>query len=157
MGEKTKILLGADHAGFPLKERIRDYLVAKGYEVEDCGSSSADSADYADFAEKVAAGVAAGKADYGVLICGTGIGMAMTANKVPGIRAAACNDTLSAHFARAHNDANVLTMGGRLMDEAAAQKVLDTWLSTSFEGGRHQRRIEKISAIDAKYHSEKNS
>jgi ribose 5-phosphate isomerase B len=99
--------------------------------------------------------VAAKDADFGVLVCGTGLGVAMAANKVPGIRAATCNDTLSAHFARAHNDANVLAMGGRLTDEGTAQKILDTWLSTPFEGGRHARRVNKIAAIDQTHHLEK--
>lgn len=157
MANKPKIALGADHAGFPLKERVRSYLQSKGIEVEDLGVASANPADYPDFAAKVAERVAAGEADFGVLVCGTGIGMAMTANKVPGIRAAACNDTLSAHFARAHNDANILTMGGRLIDEATAQKVLDTWLATPFEGDRHQRRVDKIADIDQKHHPEKTA
>jgi ribose 5-phosphate isomerase B len=153
--QKTRIVVGADHAGFPLKEKVRDYLKSHGYDVEDTGPASAESVDYPDFAEKVAARVAAKQADFGVLMCGTGLGVAIAANKVRGIRAATCNDTLSAHFARAHNNANVLAMGGRLIDEATAQKVLDTWLSTPFEGGRHERRVEKIAAIE-KNHPEKS-
>lgn len=155
MAKKLKIALGGDHAGFPLKERVRQYLMGKGYEVEDQGPLTSDPVDYPDFAEKVAARVAAREADYGVLVCGTGIGVAISANKVPGIRAATCNDTLSAHFARAHNDANVLAMGGRLADAATAEKILDTWFATPFEAGRHQRRVEKIAAIDQKHHTEK--
>jgi ribose 5-phosphate isomerase B len=151
-----RIALGADHAGFPLKERVRTYLASQGYEVEDQGPFSLDPVDYPDLAEKVAARVAAGEAGFGVLVCGTGIGMAMSANKLPGVRAATCNDTLSAHFARAHNDANVLTMGGRLTDEATALKILDIWLATPFEGGRHERRVRKIAAINQKQHSEKS-
>jgi ribose 5-phosphate isomerase B len=147
--------VGADHAGFPLKEKVRDYLASQGFEVEDAGPATTESVDYPDFAEKVSARVVAKQADFGVLMCGTGLGVAIAANKVPGIRAATCNDTLSAHFARAHNDANVLAMGGRLIDEATAQKVLDTWLSTPFEGGRHQRRVEKIAVIE-KNHPEKS-
>lgn len=145
---KPRIVVGADHAGFPLKEKVREYLKSQGYDVEDAGPASAESVDYPDFAEKVATRVAAQQADFGVLMCGTGLGVAIAANKVPGIRAATCNDTLCAHFARAHNDANVLAMGGRLIDEATAQKVLDTWLSTPFEGGRHQRRVEKIEDLE---------
>ncbi len=156
MPQKAKIALGADHAGFELKEKVREYLRSKGYEVEDHGTQSVESVDYPDFAEKVATRVAAKEAGFGVLMCGTGLGVAIAANKVPGIRAAPCNDTLSAHLARAHNDANVLTMGGRLVDEATAQKILDTWLSTPFEGGRHERRVQKIAAIDQRHHSEKN-
>jgi len=154
VAEKMKIALAADHAGFELKEKVREYLEGKGLEVEDYGPQSTERVDYPDFAEKVATRVAAKQADYGVLVCGTGLGMAITANKIPGIRAATCNDTLSTHFARAHNDANVLTMGGRLVDGATAQKILDTWLSTPFEGGHHQRRVQKIGALDQKHHSE---
>ncbi len=151
MANKPKIILGGDHAGFALKEKVRQYLLSKGYEVEDAGPTGPEPADYPDYAEKAARRVAAKQADFGVLMCGTGLGVAITANKVRGIRAATCNDTLSAHFARAHNDANVLAMGGRLIDAATAQKVLDTWLSTPFEGGRHQRRVEKIAAIEKNY------
>jgi len=153
--EKLRIVVGGDHAGFALKEKVRDYLAGRGHDVEDAGPVSAESVDYPDFAEKVAERVASRQADFGVLMCGTGLGVAIAANKVPGIRAATCNDTLSAHFARAHNNANVLAMGGRLIDEATAQKVLDTWLSTGFEGGRHQRRVEKIAVIE-KNHPEKS-
>jgi len=156
MAEKLKIAVGSDHAGFALKEKAREYLRGKGFEVEDFGTHSSDSVDYPDFAEKVATRVAAREADFGVLCCGTGLGVAISANKVPGIRAATCNDTLSAHFARAHNDANVLAMGGRLTDEATMRKIVDTWFSTPFEGGRHARRVEKIAAIDQRHHPEKN-
>ncbi len=154
MPGKTTIALGSDHAGFALKEKVREYLIKKGLAVEDLGPATADSVDYPDYAEKVARTVAAREASFGVLVCGTGLGVAMTANKVSGVRAATCNDTLSAYFARAHNDANVLAMGARLSDEATAQRVLDTWLSTAFEGGRHQRRVDKIDAIDQRHHSE---
>lgn len=156
MAERIRIALGADHAGFPLKEKIREYMVRKGYEVEDAGPAAPVRVDYPDYAAKVAARVAAGEAEFGVLVCGTGLGMAMTANKVPGVRAATCNDTLSAHFARCHNDANVLALGGRLVDPATAEKILDIWLSTPFEGGRHQRRVKKIAALDEEHHAERN-
>ena len=155
MAQRPKIALGSDHAGFSLKEKVRDYLIAQGYGVSDQGTSGLDSVDYPDFAEKVAECVTARAADFGVLVCGTGLGMAMAANKVPGIRAATCTDTISAHFARAHNDANVLTMGGRVTDEATARKILDTWLATPFEGGRHERRVIKILDIDQRHHTEK--
>ncbi len=155
MSEKTKIALGADHAGFELKEKVLRYLASQGYAVEDEGTGSTESVDYPDYAERVAKRVASGEADWGVLVCGTGLGMAITANKVPGIRATPCNDTLSAHFARAHNNANVLALGGRLVDEATARKILDTWFTTPFEGGRHQRRIDKIAALDQTPHTEK--
>lgn len=154
MAEKTKIAVGSDHAGFDLKEKVRQYLAGKGFVVEDLGTKSSASVDYPDFAQKVAEAVAAKKADFGVVVCGTGLGVAMSANKVRGIRAAPCNDTLSARFARSHNDANVLTLGARIIDEVTAHKILDTWLSTPFEGGRHQRRVDKITAIEDKYRPE---
>ena len=157
MAEKLKIALGADHAGFELKKTVRAYLEGKGFQIDDQGTHSTESTDYPDFAQKVAARVAANQADFGVLICGTGLGMTIAANKFPGIRAAACNDTISARLARAHNNANVLAMGGRLIGEATAEKILDTWLSTPFEGGRHERRVEKIAAFDRKNHSKENS
>ena len=118
-----RIVIGAAHAGFDLKEVLAGYLRHRGHEVVDIGTNSDDPVDYPDYAEKVATRVAARQADYGVLVCGTGVGMMLAANKVPGIRATPCNDTLSAHFARAHNNGNVLTMGSRLLDEATMQKV----------------------------------
>ncbi len=148
MAEEFRIALGADHGGFELKEKVRQYLADKGHHLEDLGTHSTDSVDYPDFARKVAEHVAAKHADFGIVICGTGLGVAMTANKVRGIRAAPCNDTLSARFARSHNNANVLTLGGRLIDLGTAQKILDIFLSTPFEGGRHQRRVEKIVAAE---------
>lgn len=147
--------MASDHAGFSLKEKVAAYLRGKGYEVEDCGPDQPGSVDYPDFAEKVAARVAARHADSGVLVCGTGLGMAIAANKVPGIRAVTCNDTLLAQLARKHNDANVLALGGRMVDEATARKILDTWFSTCFSGGRHLERVEKIAAIDHRHHPEK--
>ena len=152
-----KIALAADHAGFALKEKTREYLKGKGLEVEDLGPANEDRVDYPDFAEKVAVKVAAKQADYGVLICGTGIGMEMAANKIPGIRAAAASNTISARMAREHNNANILTMGGRMIDEAAMHQIVDTWLSTAFDGGRHQRRVEKIEALGQRYHTEKKA
>jgi len=154
--DKTQIALGSDHAGFPLKEKVREYLRRKGIAVRDLGTNSLESVDYPDYAEKVARQVAQGQADWGILICGTGLGMALAANQVPGIRALPCNDTISAHFARAHNNGNVLTMGGRLLDQATMEKIVDTWLATPFEGGRHEARIKKIDAIRESYHPEKN-
>src|SRR5713226_6973243 len=130
MSEKIKIALGADHAGFALKEGVRDYLASKGCDVEDFGTNSPESVDYPDYAEKVARRVAAEEVDFGVLVCGTGLGVALAANKVPGIRAAPCNDTLSARLPREHYKAIVLAMAGRLRDEVTARKVMDTWLAT---------------------------
>jgi ribose 5-phosphate isomerase B len=141
--------------GFALKEKVLEYLESQGLEVEDYGPSNAEPVDYPDFAEKVAARVAAKQADYGVLVCGTGIGMMLAANKVPGIRAVAADNTICARMAREHNNANVLTLGGRMVDAAAMRQIVDTWLSTPFAGGRHQRRMEKIEALDQRYHSEK--
>jgi ribose 5-phosphate isomerase B len=156
MPDRIKIAVGADHAGFELKEKVREHLASRGYDVQDLGTTSTDPVDYPDFAERVASQVAAKQATYGVLVCGTGLGMELAANKVPGIRATPCNDTLSARLAREHNNANVLTMGGRLIDEAEARKIVDTWLATPFAGGRHVRRVEKIASIDQKHHAEKN-
>jgi ribose 5-phosphate isomerase B len=157
MADKIRIAIGADHGGFDLKEKARQYLAGKGFEVEDLGTHSTESVDYPDYARKVAEQVAAKHADFGVVICGTGLGVAMTANKVRGIRAAPCNDTLSARFARSHNNANVLTMGGRMIDPATAEKILDVWLATPFEGGRHQRRVDKITSVEEKYPREKQA
>lgn len=141
--------------GFALKEKVREYLKSQGLEVEDYGPSNAERVDYPDFAEKVAAQVAAKQAEYGVLVCGTGIGMMLAANKVPGIRAVAANDTISARMAREHNNANILTLGGRMIDAATMRQIVDTWLSTPFAGGRHERRVQKIEALDQRYHAEK--
>ncbi|HXX24469.1 MAG TPA: ribose 5-phosphate isomerase B [Terriglobia bacterium] len=150
-----KIVVAADHVGFPLKNNVLEYLKSQGLEVEDYGTSSAERVDYPDYAQKVAAHVAAKQADYGVLVCGTGIGMMLAANKVPGIRAVAANDTISARLAREHNDANILTLGARMIDAAAMRQIVDTWLTTPFAGGRHERRLQKIDALEQRYHSEK--
>jgi len=150
-----KIAVAADHVGFALKQQVLEYLKSQGVEVEDCGPPDAEPVDYPDFAEKVAAQVAAKRADCGVLVCGTGIGMMLAANKVPGIRAVAANDTLSARMAREHNDANVLTMGARMIDAANMRQIVDAWLSATFAGGRHQPRVQKIKALDQRYRSEK--
>lgn len=144
-----KISLGADHAGFELKDAIKDHLVAQGLNVLDCGTNSAESVDYPDFAKAVAEHVAAGKADLGILICGTGIGMAISANKVPGIRAANCDTVFEAEMSREHNDANVLTLGARVLNANDAISVADAWLKAKFtRGGRHQRRVDKIRDLE---------
>lgn len=144
-----KIALGSDHGGFRLKESIKKDLVEKGYEVEDFGSTSTDSCDYPDFAIPVAKKVASGEFDRGILICGTGIGIGIVANKIKGVRAALCHDTFSAQATRNHNDANVLTMGERVVGEGLALKIVETFLNSDFEAGRHQRRIDKITALEA--------
>jgi ribose 5-phosphate isomerase B len=144
----TIVALGADHAGFPLKEDLKTWLIARGYDVVDLGTQSAESVDYPDFAVGVGSAITAGKADRGVLVCGTGIGMAMAANKVPGVRAAACTDAFSARMSREHNDANILALGARITARDAAIEILEIWLGAEFAGGRHARRVEKILALD---------
>lgn len=144
----TAIALGADHAGFPLKEDLKVWLIGRGYEVVDCGAQSSESVDYPDYAAAVAGAVTAGKAERGVLVCGSGIGMAMAANKVPGIRAAACADVYTARLSREHNDANVLALGARITARDAAVEILGAWLAAEFAGGRHARRVDKIAALE---------
>jgi ribose 5-phosphate isomerase B len=143
-----KIALGADHAGFELKEKIKQHLLAQGCELNDRGTHSAESVDYPDFALAVGEEVSAGKADWGILVCGAGIGMAIAANKVPGIRAANIHNEIEAQLSREHNNANVLALGGRMLDETTALRIVDRWLNTAFGGGRHQRRIDKISEME---------
>ena len=143
-----KIAIGADHAGFELKEKIKARLEQQGLEVEDEGTGSTDSVDYPDFARKVGESVAGKKADLGVLVCGSGIGMAIAANKVPGIRAANVSTEYEAEKSREHNDANVVTVGARILDEQKAFSIVDTFLRTPFAGGRHQQRVDKIAAIE---------
>ncbi len=144
----TAIALGADHAGLPLKEDLKAWLIERGHEVVDCGTQSSESVDYPDYAAAVAGAVTAGKAERGVLVCGTGIGMAIAANKVPGIRAAACTDAYTARLSREHNDTNVLALGARVTAREAAIEILATWLGAEFAGGRHARRVEKLVALD---------
>lgn len=143
-----KLAIGSDHGGFRLKEAIKTYLLAHDYEVTDFGTESEDSCDYPDFALPVAEAVAKGEYDKGILICGTGIGIGIVANKVKGVRAALCHDTFSAEACRNHNDANILTMGERIVGEGLALKIVETFLNSDFEGGRHQRRVDKIKALE---------
>ncbi|MCL6480602.1 MAG: ribose 5-phosphate isomerase B [Firmicutes bacterium] len=145
---KPRIAVGADHAGFHVKEAVKRFLHEQGYAIQDVGTDSEASVDYPDFARQVAEKVARGEAELGVLVCGTGMGMAIAANKVPGIRAAVAHDALTARLARQHNDANVLAIGGRVLDEAAALAIVREFLNAQFEGGRHQRRVDKISALE---------
>jgi ribose 5-phosphate isomerase B len=144
-----RVYLGSDHAGFERKETVREHLQAEGYDVTDVGTSSEESVDYPDFAAKVARAVARGDADMGVLVCGTGIGMAIAANKVHGVRAANVTIPEFARLARQHNDANVVTVPGRFLEEATVYEIIDTFLTTPFEGGRHERRVAKMDALDA--------
>jgi ribose 5-phosphate isomerase B len=143
-----KIALGADHAGFELKEKIRQHLADKGIAVDDVGTHSSQPVDYPDYARRVGEEVVAKQAERGILICGSGIGMAIAANKVPGIRAANGSSEVEAQLSREHNDANVLTLGARLLEHNLALKIVDRWLSTPFSGGHHLRRVEKISEIE---------
>lgn len=143
-----KIALGSDHGGFGLKEEIKNWLKEHEYSTQDCGTFSTESCDYPDIALTVAQAVASGECDKGILVCGTGIGVSIVANKVPGIRAALCHDTFSAKASREHNDANVLTLGERVIGRGLALEIVEVWLNGSFAGGRHQRRLDKINALD---------
>jgi ribose 5-phosphate isomerase B len=143
-----RVFLGSDHAGFEMKEALKPYFAARGFDTTDVGPASEESVDYPDFAEQVARAVSDGRADRGVLVCGSGIGMAMAANKVPGVRAAMVTDPELAKMMRLHNDANVVTLGGRYIPVQLAEEILDAFFDTEFEGGRHQRRIDKIAAME---------
>ncbi|MDE0117720.1 MAG: ribose 5-phosphate isomerase B [bacterium] len=143
----ARIAAGADHAGVHLKGVLVAHLRELGHEVVDCGTHSADRVDYPDFGEAVARMVAAGEAELGLCVCGTGIGIAMAANKVPGVRAATVHDVTSARLTREHNDANVVCLGERLIGAEAAREALDAFLSASYEGGRHAPRVAKIDAL----------
>ena len=138
------IAIGSDHGGYSYKEEIKQHLIAGGYEIIDVGTTSTESCDYPIYAKKVATLVSTNQAEKGILICGTGIGMSITANKFKGIRAALCGDTFSAEATRKHNDSNILCLGERVLDKELALEIVDTWLNTEFEGGRHQKRIDMI-------------
>ena len=142
-----KIIIGADHAGYSLKQEIIELLQEKEIPYRDVGTNVEESVDYPDFAGEVARSVAENDDHRGILICGTGIGMSIAANKVKGIRAALCHDTVSARATRNHNDANVLTMGARIIGPDLAREIVRVWLEEDFDGGRHQRRINKISDL----------
>lgn len=139
-----KILIASDHAGFDMKQKVAKILEARGYEVEDLGTNSADSTDYADYAHPLAKQISDGAVQRGVLLCGTGLGMSYTANRYPHVRAAVVWSPEVAKLSREHNDANVLVLPARMIDEKDAEKIVDTFLQTRFEGGRHSRRVEKI-------------
>ena len=146
---KRKIIIGADSAGFPLKEEIKAHLTDAGYEIEDCGTDSTASCHYPEFAVKVCKKVQADlEGSFGILVCGTGIGMSMAANKHKGIRAALCSDTYSARLTRNHNDANVICLGGRVIGSCLALDIVDSFLEAEFEGGRHAVRVGMISDIE---------
>ena len=145
---QLKVAIGADHGGFRLKEEIGRLLTEKGYEYKDFGTYSEDSVDYPDISLEVAKAVQDGSFDRGILICGTGIGIGIAANKISGIRAALCHDTFSARASREHNDANILTMGERVIGPGLARDVATVWLESEFAGGRHARRVQKISELE---------
>lgn len=146
-----KIAIGCDHGAFRLKNEIIEFLNSENYEVKDFGTYSEESCDYPDIALPVAEAVVNKEYDFGILVCGTGIGIGIAANKVPGVRAALCSDTFSAHATREHNNANILTMGQRIVGTGLALDIVKTFLNTEFEGERHQKRIDKISEIEKKY------
>ncbi len=150
--QNTKMVaIGSDHGGFALKEVLKPYLSELGYSITDCGTNSKEAVDYPDFALAVAQMVSTGKAWRGIMIDGAGIGSCMVANKVPGVRAALAYDLSSANNSREHNDANVLTLGAGLIGENLAKQIVKTWLSTEFGGGRHQPRVNKITAVEKQY------
>lgn len=143
-----KIAIGSDHRGFHLKEKIASMLVSKGHEVDDQGTKAPESVDYPDFAVLVAKKVSLGEVDRGILICGTGIGMAITANKFPGVRAAPCTDEITAEISRRHNDLNILCLPADMISPRTVERMVQVWVDTDFEGGRHSRRVEKIREIE---------
>lgn len=142
-----KIVIGCDHAAFVLKNTVRDYLTEKGVDVTDLGAFSLDSVDYPDIGMLVASQVSKGISERGILLCGTGLGMSMVANRFPHVRAALCNDLFSALMSRRHNDANILVMGGRVIGDVLALEIVSAWLETPFEGGRHQRRLDMFDDL----------
>ena len=142
------IVVGSDHGGFELKAAILDLLQKRGADYADFGTDGPNSVDYPDFAAKVATAVSSGEAELGILICGTGIGMSISANKFAGVRAALVHDEFTAQMAGEHNNANILIMGGRILSSEQGQKLVEVWLDAEFEGGRHQNRLDKIAAIE---------
>ncbi len=142
------IAVGSDHGGFELKEAVKALLIERGIPVLDMGTNDGNSVDYPDFGEKVARKVSLGEAEKGVLVCGTGIGMSIVANKFPGVRAALAADAYMAKMAKMHNNANILVLGGRVIDDEEARDMVAAWLDSAFEGGRHQGRLDKIAALE---------
>lgn len=145
--DKSPIIIGSDHAAFPLKEKLKQFIVEKGIEIRDAGTNGESSVDYPDFGIKVARAVSKGEYKRGILLCGTGLGMSMVANRFPHVRAALCSDLFSAKMSREHNDSNILVLGGRIVGETLAFELVKTWLETRFEGGRHQQRLDKFDDI----------
>ena len=145
-----KIAIGNDHSAVEMKTIIKEHLVNKGYEVLDLGTNSAESCDYPEYGEKVGRAVVSGEADLGIAICGTGLGISLAANKVKGVRACVCSEPYTARLSRMHNNANVLAFGARVVGSELAKMIVDEWLAAEFEGGRHQRRVDMIMAIEEK-------
>ncbi len=150
MAELKKVAVASDHGAFDLKSKIVSRLKSLGYEPVDMGTDGTESVDYPDYAAKVSTAVSNGEIERGILLCGTGIGMSITANKFPGVRAALAYDGYTARMSREHNDSNVLVLGGRTLGVRVAYDILETWLNTPFEGDRHQRRLDKITNIEKK-------
>lgn len=146
-----KIAIGSDHGGLALKEAIKPFLIEQGHEVVDFGTGTADSCDYPIYGQRVGEAVSFGDCDRGIAICGTGLGISMAVNKVPGIRGALCTNEFMAEMSREHNDANVLVLGARVLGDGLALRIVKIWLQTEFAGDRHQRRIDGITAIEKKY------
>lgn len=148
---KLSVVLGSDHAGFEMKEQIREYLQGQGYSVQDMGCQGTDSCDYPDFALAVGEKIRSGECQRGILICGSGVGMAIAVNKVPGVRAANIFDPVIAGLSREHNDANVVTLGSRFIDLEKAQAIVEKFITTPFAGDRHAKRVNKITEIEKKF------
>ena len=145
----TPIIIGCDHAAYPLKEKVKEYLVGRGINVEDVGTDSEKSVNYPEFGKKVASKISNSNFKRGILLCGTGIGMSMVANKFSHVRAALCTEPFSAEMSRRHNDSNILVMGGRMTGETLALEIVRVWLETPFDGGRHQERLNQFDIIDS--------
>jgi ribose 5-phosphate isomerase B len=144
---QEKIVIAADHGGYALKEAVKEHLIRTGYAVTDEGTNGTDAVDYPDFGARAAAKVSSGLIPKGILICGSGVGMSIVANRFPGVRAALCLDEETARLSRQHNDANMLVLAGRKTDPETAVRIVETWLATPFEGGRHQKRLDKICSL----------
>ncbi len=149
-----RIVVGTDHRGYSIRAQIIDLLQRLGHDVEDVGAVSGEAVDYPDIAAPVARKVSHGEVERGILVCGTGLGMCITANKFPGVRAAPCHDDLAAEMSRRHNDANILCLSADLLGEGLIDRMIEIWLATAFEGGRHARRVAKICILEAEIHAE---
>ena len=147
MDKDKRIIIGSDHAAFELKEKIRTYLSGRGVQVEDAGTTGTASVNYVEYGKKVASAVSQGQFPRGILLCGTGLGMSMVANRFPNVRAALCSDIFSAKMSRVHNDSNILVMGGRILGDVLAYELVQVWLDTGFEGGRHLDRIRGLETL----------